>query len=225
MGFLFLTYDGLPVKSGGAHSIRGKNLKLNWQKANNFIKNISASYLNAQYVLKLYLGCEEVRKYVEIFKLKFGLYPKEKMASTYEKFYEWDITEDKVNEVIQILDEIKPQPKHWIEPIRFEATSQFYLSNLDKKISLDGQSLDYNIDDGYGHYTSLSNFMITVTEKVLLSIWLVIPFRTIDAELKSYVNKLVEFAPVKLSDKHWKIWNYTNTQKLIGKKIDFHLLV
>ena len=221
MDFLFLTYDGLPVKSGGAHSIRGKNLKLNWQNANNFIKNISAKNLNAKYLLKLYLGCEESKKYIEIFKLKFGLYPKEKIASTYEKCCEWDITEDKINEVIQILDDIKPQPQHWIEPIRFEASSQFYLSNFYKNISLENQGLDYNFDDGYGHYTSLSNYMITVTEKVFLSIWLVIPFRTVDANLKTYVKKLVEFAPFKFSDKHWKIWNYSNTQKLRGRKIDF----
>ena len=63
--------------------------------------------------------------------------------------------------------------------------------------------------------------MITVTEKVFLSIWLVIPFRTVDANLKTYVKKLVEFAPFKFSDKHWKIWNYSNTQKLRGRKIDF----
>lgn len=217
-----ITYDGLPVSSGGAHKIRGNDILTSWEGARQFISKF-ARISSSAYKLELYTDCKEITRYMPNLRWQFGIFPQKIRQSSRHTFYRWNIGEAKAQKAAKLISEISPLPEHTLGPIRLDFDAQFYLINSDTKEILPNQRTDLDFDDGYGHMTSLSNFRLSLKGNVTLSLWLVLPYQEPGPEFENYIRRIAEEAPFPLSEHHWKQWFISKSGKLYARKLEVRL--
>ena len=153
---------------------------------------------------------------------KFGLFPSINRQDISETVFRWKINEKKAKKALDFISSIQPLPNYWLGPMRLVFDSTFYLKDPQTEITLPNQEVIYDFDDGYGYKTPISNFRLSVSNKVKLSVWLVMPFNEPNENFYSYVSTISKIAPFKLSDKHWRIWHYTKSGSFVARKLNLH---
>jgi len=220
-----ITYNGLPISSGGAHSIRNKDLKSAWDNCNQFISSISHKLVEDTYTLDVYVGCKGIRKYLWKLFLQLGIPSKIDFASAKDLYIRWCITPKSVPKVIDFLISMETLPEYWLGPIHFYREGQFLLKDPVTGNELPDQNFHNKFEDenGRGDKTSISNFRINFTSKVSISTWLVLPFEELNKAFYEYIDFMTKTAPFSFSDKQWRKWKYSKGKKLYASKIDINL--
>lgn len=219
---ILITYDGLPASSGGGHRIRGKNPMTSWLRARQFIKTFANISTESHYI-EFYRGCKAAKQFLPAMRRQFGYFPRRDNISVGEKCYIWRLGREQAMSAARWMEEISPLPDHWLGPIRLVHDAQYKLIDPDTREDLPNQRADHDFQDGYGHMTSLSNFRLSMTNKVTLSLWLVLPFTEETEGFENYVRRLADEAPFKLSSKHWKRWQYSKAGNLYPRKLEVQL--
>jgi hypothetical protein len=215
---VLITYDGLPASAGGAHIISGKNPMVSWLRARHFIETFANIVTESRHI-EFYRGCEEAREFLPTMWQRFGLHPRKKIISASESSYIWRLDERRATWAARWMEEISPLPDHWRGPIQLVHDAQFKLMDPDTREDLPNQGADHDFQDDSGRMTSLSNFRLSMTNRVSLSLWLVLPFAPQTAEFESYVRRLGEEAPFELSNENWRWWRYSKAGNLYPRKL------
>jgi len=210
-----ITYEGLPKSSGGAHVINENDMRLAWDKGNSFISKVSYELIEEKYILDVYVGCKEIRKYIFRLLFKFGLMSKVDFFGNKAWWYvRWNLSEKSASSAIEFISSITPLPEYLIVPIHLYREGQFLLKDRMKDQVLHGQEKSYDFGDESGHKTPISNFRLNFTNKVSISVWLVLPFEAQNREFHEYVDFLKEHTPFRFSDNHWRCWSCSKNNKL-----------
>ena len=208
--FAAATYTGLPVSSGGAHSLGRMSRRVAYQRTLAFLGECTEPVEP----LKLAFRVESVPElprdpsFERELKRRFGDYS--------------EISQARVGDALDFLDDIDPQPTNqWgMAPVWFWATTRFRILDPATGRPLIGQDPERFLGVEYEWRVPLgtSGLRLILNTRAALGLELCIPEADADL-LHRVVPWLQASLPCKLSPKHWRAWTPTKTGTFRARKM------
>jgi hypothetical protein len=190
----FITYEGLPISSGGAHSISSTPPDIIYNKTLQFLNTFTDSSLPTSLILTIEKpSIAKILKYSNILGLpKIDI---DSFIGAGQKLMHWTIPIHKIDQVFELLP--------FDEKITVSILCKFKFVDIASKALIKGQDAIPIIDE------RLSNSQIYVRiskSKSTISTWLAFPFDSLTGDNLSYIDDMKKTLPFKFSDKHWRLW-------------------
>ncbi|WP_091564269.1 hypothetical protein [Arthrobacter sp. ok362] len=200
--FSAVTYVGLPIGSGGAHSLGGMSRRAAYEQATSFLETCTELVSPNKYTFEVH----------EVPDLSRQLDLEAELERRFGQGKRVAVPADRVNEALEWLDDIHPQPTNqWgMAPIWFRAQSSFRIVDPATGQVLPGQNAERFAGAEYVWSVPLgtSDFGLILDNSARLAIDLCIP--DADGEmLRRVVPWLQDHLPFKLSAKQWRSWTPT----------------
>lgn len=201
-----VTYDGLPISSGGAHSLGRMSRRVAFSATLEFLETCTEPLGQPEYTVTVH----------DVPELPRQTHLESELENRFGRGRILVLSPDEVPEVLDFLDEADPQPTNqWgMAPIWFRATTRFRLLDPVTGTALPGQNVQLEEQVGYRNEVRLS-----LDNAARLGITFCIP----DADpglLSRLLPSLQEHAPCKLSPKHWRSWTPTKVGTLKSRVLD-----
>lgn len=213
----FISYEGLPINSGGAHSLGKQTALENYTQTIQFLNRFADT--NKPINIELILYQSEKKQY-DTLKLiaklswKFGI-PKFKNDGLLNS-WSWKLSENEIEKGFEIFKLNKEFPENSKEPLVLSFL--WYFSFIDPKTKqiLPNQEkipeLDFRLKN--------SRIYLRTSNKSTISVWFAFPFEQLGKYETEYINDLKSCLPFKLSEKHWRIWKKSEKGNWIPNKTD-----
>jgi hypothetical protein len=197
-----VTYIGLPISSGGAHSLGRMPRRVAHERTLAFLRTCTVPVGAPDYLLRVH-DVPELR-------------PDPVLEREVERRFggRVGLREDQVGDVLDFLDDIDPQPANrWgMVPVWFRIECQFRIIDPDTGRLLPGQDPAHFNDEVYEWHMPLgtSGLGLILNDHAAIRIELCLP----DADeelLRRVVPWLQHHLPFKLSPKQWRSWTPTRS--------------
>lgn len=206
-----ITYDGLPVSSGGAHKLRTKGLVDAWTQTESFLEQCTDYQFPYEIIIELLEGGGLPSDFVLPLKQRFSA----RFASVRSRRlgpdvvgYQWSVAYDNLPGLVEELESLQPYPEFFLSPLSLNITCKFRFTD-----PRTGEALPFQDPADYGNHSVGFRWLLgesmayaRLSTNSTLSVLLSLPFEKADSEFASYVQFLGKNAPFKFSEKHWKIW-------------------
>ena len=205
-----VTYVGLPVSSGGAHSLGRMSRRTAFEQTVDFLRTCTQPVDPLVYTFKLHAvpELEPLPLLERALEQRFGDYV--------------HVPEARVPEALAFLDEIDPQPTNrWgMAPLWFRVVSKFRILDPATGRPVLGQDPDRFAQVEYEWSVPLgtSGLRLILHNQAAVSIELCIPDADEDA-LHRLVPWLEHHLPFKFSPKHWRTWTPTKSGGFKGRRM------
>ncbi|MEZ2337265.1 hypothetical protein AB6735_16590 [Mucilaginibacter sp. RCC_168] len=206
----FITYDGLPLSSGGAHHLRTKSPHQIYASTFTFLEKYTDSiYADKVYIQQLKFNLKTALKY----SLKFGMpsFEWNNFLANGLKVVYWPIYSKNLDKHINHIAETDELSLHILWKFKF--------IDFNSKEILPGQNEIPNID------IRLSNSQIYISLSALkstASAWFAFPFSSLTADNLLYIQGIQELLPFKFSKYSWRLWKKSKSGKWIPEKFQFN---
>lgn len=199
----FISYEGLPINSGGAHSLNRKPIEVNYEKTLNFL-NLYADKTKPESI-ELTLYQSEKKGYSALnlalkLSLKFGI-PKMKNDG-WLKTWNWSLSQNNLKKGFEILKLNNELPKNILGPISLNINWNFHFKNPETNKVLPNQKLIPLLE----FRNKNSKIYLRLSKKTTISVWFAFPFEKVGKYEFEFIEKLNSKLPFKPSEKHWRIW-------------------
>lgn len=221
-----ITYDGLPVSSGGAHTLKSRNPSVALGQVMRFLGSCVAAQEPTQCSIELVSGAGISKDFSD--RLLNQLNHEHGSHSTRglgpNTGHRWQIPLEAAEAVAKMISDISPLPvhPHGLQPIALEVQQKFcFVSQHDSSV-LPHQGMENyaNFAPGYGLELGISQLYARISEKSHVSVFLCFPFTETSAAFFEYRSFIQENLPFKMSDAHWKMWSLTKRgNNYVGRKL------
>lgn len=203
----FISYEGLPIKSGGAHSISSISSIEVYNSLINFLRACTNS--PSPTVELLFDDSEAKGSGINLWDLtkQFGL-PKwnfYNFLSTKQHEWAWTVKSSKVETAFDYLQRF--------DTLTLTFLWKFKFINPETKKLIEGQDAIPAIDERLHN----SQIYFRCSKKNTVSAWFTFPFSSLTTTF-DYFGPFQKLLPFTLSDKHWKIWSLSQNGKWIPGK-------
>lgn len=212
----FISYEGLPINSGGAHSISKKLPKENYNKIIDFLNTYADRTSPKSIEVSLYeskKGEYSALKILPKLIRKFGI-PKTHHDG-FIRSWNWKLSIKNIEKGFKALELNKDLPDNIAGPIVLSFCWNFYFKDPKTNVVLENQEkipqIDFRIEN--------SRIYLRLSKKSSVSVWFAFPFERINDYEKKYFNNLKKKLPFKPSEKHWRIWKKSKNGNWIPRKI------
>lgn len=201
-----LTYVGLPISSGGAHSLGRMSRREAYKRTLTFLEVCTAPVSSAADSPAYSFAVHDVPELPE--DPRFN-------AELWRRFGHYvTIPENLVGDALDFLDEIDPQPtnRYGLAPVWFTAKFDFRLLDPLTGRAIPGQDRERygGVEYEWGVPLGTSRLRLILHNRALVAIELCIP-NVEDALLARIVPFLQQRLPFKFSAKQWRAWTPTKT--------------
>ena len=204
-----VTYIGLPLNSGGAHSLGRMSRRVAFERTTNFLEVCTRLSCPVAYEFQLN---------------EFGLGPLTDIEDALEERFGGrraaPVSSDRVGDALNLLDELDPQPTaSGIAPLWFWMRTTFQLIDPDTREPFAGQDPDRfcGVEYDYKRPLGTSSLRLILSNRAVLGVELCIPDAD-DERLAAAVPFLQSSLPFKFSTKQWKEWTPTKTGRFKGRR-------
>jgi hypothetical protein len=204
-----VTYDGLPVASGGAHGLRARHPRAAWTAVQSFIDACLLPVATPTMSLRVWRsGPEPAREELIAFATRALGGPRSQDRTSME----WRLRPQAVDDVLVAIDAagtgaVTP---HGQPMASLTWDAEVRLIDPDTGEPWEGvspEAFDRHPVDGYGRVLGASGVRTAIgTSASSLSLWLSLPG---DERLPRAARHVQEHAPVRLSRLHWRRWRPT----------------
>jgi hypothetical protein len=205
-----VTYVGLPISSGGAHSLGRMPRRVAYQRTVTFLQTCTEPAGPADYSFR----ANDVPEMQSVPHLEWEL------GRRFGQFE--SIEPERVDAALDFLDEIDPQPtnQYGMAPIWFTAASNFRILDPATGSPLPGQNALRFRGAEYepGRSLGSSALRLILHTHAAIAIELCIPDADEDV-LCRVVPWLQQHLPFKFSPKQWRAWTPTKTGSFKGRKM------
>jgi hypothetical protein len=222
-----ITYEGLPLSSGGAHRLRTKGFVNAWRIIEHFLKERTDFARPEEIVIELLEGASLPDEFVTPLKQRFTLeFPVVRSRAVGEAVgRQWSVGRERLPALLQELEAVQPLPDFFVQPLAVDVALKFRLVDRSTRKPLPFQNpSDYLHQDAgcAGHQLSLGSSVASarISTRSTLFVFLSLPFAEVSAELRDYVEFLGSAAPFTFSEKHWKVWTLNREGSgYVGRRI------
>ncbi len=212
----FISYEGLPISSGGAHSIGRKSPKANYDEVLYFL-NLFADNTQPKSI-ELILYKSEKKEYSALkllskLTLKFGI-PKTRNDGWLRNWF-WNLTVDDIEKGFDALEMNNELPKNPAGPIMLSFYWNFHFKDPNTNQVLPNQELIPELDFRIKN----SRIYLRLSKKSAISVWFALPFEKMEMYESEFIKELKSNLPFKTSDKHWRIWKKSEKGNWTARKI------
>ena len=217
----FITYDGLPASSGGAHSLGQKPIRNIYTDTVNFLKGFTNCDKPKDFHLILYSSQTGQYKTLPILWnliKKFGIpsYGRWNFGLIKQHFYTWNLNHKKLEEALTLLDNYAHLPRNEYGPLVLSLKWEFYFVDPNTKTPFKNQEKIPIIDDRRHN----SQLYLRLAQRSTMSAWFAFPFSSLDDVATNYFIELKSHLPFKPSGKHWRIWSKSNSGNWTPRVLD-----
>ena len=216
----FISYEGLPISSGGAHSLGKKDHREILQSVNEFLNkfsnttqpdSVSLTFYNSRH--KKYSTLKNL--FLIIRQFGFGFKQRSWNLKDYiQKFWTWKIRNSQLDKGLNIISELNNLPDNDYGPIDLGIIWNFKFIDFTSKQILPDQDKIPEIDSRLHN----SNIYLRIGNKSTISVWFTLPFGDFENH-KDYIDKMEHELPFKFSDKQWHQWTLSKNGNWIKRKI------
>ena len=213
----FISYEGLPINSGGAHSVSRKTPIENYRKTLEFLNRFSDKTEPVDIDLILYQSEKKeysTLKIITKLSLKYGI-PKFENDGLLNSWI-WKLTKKDIAKGFETLELNNDLPKNLQGPLVLSFTWNFSFKDPKTNKILPNQEklpeLDFRIKN--------SRIYLRTSNKSSISVWFALPFEQLGKYENEYIKDLKSSLPFKLSDKHWRIWKKSENGNWNPNKIE-----
>lgn len=206
-----ITYDGLPISSGGAHTLRANGFAAAWAHVERFLEHCTDFERPEQIIIELLEGTRIPEAFVSPLKQRFS----ERFSARRTRRvgaavgHQWSVEWESFAAVLQELDLLQPLPDvPSPPPLTVNVTSAFHFVDPDTRRALPFQDPSDYPGRHAGDRTPLgtSRVFARLSTRSTLSVFFSLPFPHAGEEFLTYVEFLQRHAPFRFSGAHWKIW-------------------
>ena len=219
-----ITYDGLPVSSGGAHKLKMRGPRAAWSATETFLKNCtdynSPSSLFVELLEEKKISDSFSKSFKRRFSKQFGTPRTRKLG--HATGLQWDVSKEMLTNLVDLLETSQPFPEYPLCPLTINLSADFRLVNPKTRSVLAHQDrAEYlNFEAGYHLFLGLSTLYAILSSKSTVSVFFSLPYEDVTKELRGFVQFLQEHLPFRFSAKHWKIWKVNQAGTgYVGRKI------
>jgi hypothetical protein len=205
-----VTYIGLPISSGGAHSLGRMSRRVAYERAFEFLRACTEPVGDIGYSFRTH----DVPELGRVLRLERELQRRFADPRVIPRL--------RVGDALDFLDDIDPQPtnRFGMAPIWFRVTSRFLILDPATGAPLAGQDPGRFGGVEYEGRVPLgsSGLRLILHNQAQLGIELCIPDASDDV-IQRVVPWLQEHLPFKLSPKHWRAWSSTKSGSFKARKM------
>lgn len=213
----FISYEGLPINSGGVHTVSRKSPKVNYEQTLNFLSLFANKTQPKSIELTLYES--EKREYSALkllpkLTLKFGI-PKTRNDG-WLRTWTWNLTGKNIESGFETLELNNELPKNPAGPISLNFHWNFQFKDPNANQVLPNQELIPELDFRIKN----SRIYLRLSKKSTISVWFALPFEKVEKYESEFIKDLKSNLPFKTSDKHWRVWKKSEKGNWTARKIE-----
>lgn len=207
-----VTYLGLPISSGGAHSLGRMSRRVAYDRTLSFLRTCTQPVGPVEHSFNVHglAGLLPLR------------HPEGELRRRFGRGRHVLVEQARVGDALDFLDDVDPQPtdEGGMAPIWFEASSKFRILDPLTGTPLPDQDPERFGGAEYEWQVPLgtSGLRLILENRARLAIELCIP-KPDDDVLCRVVPWLQENLPCKLSPKHWRAWTPTRSGSFKSRRI------
>jgi hypothetical protein len=222
-----ITYDGLPVSSGGAHRLRTSKPKLALQQARDFLSACTDTTIPNVAFIEVVRG----RSFDDEFSLPLIQQltrnlggASRRHAGTGNIAHRWNLKADQIDEYVDVMNAALPLPvdPFGLQPFVVAAQINFRVLDPLTRVALPGQESELygNYSADPGHLLGTSQLYARISGRSSFSLFVSFPFEQQSAAFLSTATYVQEHLPFPLSQKHWKQWRLSkNGTSYVGRRV------
>lgn len=205
-----VTYVGLPISSGGAHSLGTMSRRVAYERTMTFLRTCTqpAGPISYSFGVNDVPELRPIPQLERELKRRFGSYA--------------SIPAERVGDALDFLDEIHPQPTNrWgMAPIWFWSTSAFRILDAatGEPVPAQDPGRFRGVEYAFGVPLGSSGLRLILENTARIGIEMCLPYPD-DALLRRVVPWLQHHLPCKLSAKQWRAWTPTKTGSFKSRRM------
>lgn len=221
-----VTYDGLPVSSGGGHTLRSRCARDTFGQITHFFDSCTAPLQPVRFTIELVTGNGIPKHFSAPLQTDLTKHygPAHSRSLGSNSGHIWAIQEKDVVSILALIDDLRPLPVHpyKLQPISLNVLSSFQLINPANNDPYPHQNPEscLNFQPGFGQQLGVSQAYARISERSTLSLFLNFTLLGESDELAQAVQSVQKHLPFQLSKSHWKRWSLTKRgDSYLGRKI------
>jgi hypothetical protein len=220
-----ITYDGLPISSGGAHSLRQKGFVAGFNALQGFVDAISLEREPTSVSVELFdIGSGSFSHFISL-SSEFDNRFEQKNGRNIGEYlgHQWRVPASELESLIHDVERLRPIPLLGYGGRSLVVHVYWHLILFDASgIQFPFQTRDSYEDFEVGTRLHLGESLVyaRISENSTASLFLSLPFENVQPECIELANRINEAFPTRLSTKHWKRWTLTKKgTSYLGRKI------
>jgi len=223
-----ITYDGLPIASRGAHTLRSRGFTAAWILIEQFLRRCTDFERPREVILELLEGAAARGAVVMPLKRRFSeQFPMVRSRRVGAAVgYQWSAATTDLTVLLQDLDAVRlVLPDVAIAPLTLNVAAEYHFIDPHTREVLPFQGAAHYLgqDVGSGRFLGASYAFARLGTRSTVSVFFSLPFAEMSAACRAYTEFLAEHAPFRLSDRRWKIWalNKRGT-RYVGRRLSLN---
>jgi hypothetical protein len=223
-----ITYDGLPVSSGGAHRLHPRNSLAALQQLRHFLVTCTDTPIPAMAFVEVVRGASFVDDFsvplIERLTAKLGV-PTRRHAGSNNIAHRWNLKADQIDAYVAMIEHARPLPvdPYGLQPFVVAAHLSFRLlkPNTDTVLPAQDSDLYGCFLPSPGQLLGTSQLFARISGRSTISLFLNFPFEEQTDEFLDTAAHVQAGLPFPLSQKHWKHWRLTKKGTgYLGRRIN-----
>lgn len=219
-----ITYDGLPIASGGAHRLRTRDIKSAADSLQSFVSAISADCVPSALQFELLSSPDASHGCLaELIAEQNACYGEARTQVVGKRrAHRWNVPTSAFEQIVAAAALISSEPQDDVlAPVTILAGWTLTLIDPASGQTLPHQDpLHYGgFGIGDGRFLGRSSLFARLATRTTANLWLSLPFRDATEDAQLIAGHVQAQFPCKLSAKHWKQWALTKRGTYTGRKI------
>lgn len=205
-----ITYDGLPIASGGAHRLRSRGFTAAWTLIEPFLGRCTDFDRPRDIIVELLEDGDTPNATLQPLKRRFSAqFPMKRSRRVGAAMgRQWSATTADLTLLLQDLDAVRSFPDARLAPLTLNLTAEFRFVDPHTRTILPFQGPSHYLGQaaGSGRVLGASYAFARLAKRSTVSVFFSLPFAELNTTCRAYVDFLAQHVPFRLSDRGWKIW-------------------
>lgn len=207
-----ITYDGLPISSGGAHKLRTRGFRAGLVALQSFVEGISLEESPSELHIELLEGGGIAKDFSaplrSEFDARFARIRTRRVGTC--TACQWRIDPISLASLIERFERAGPVPQAaYAGPalvIHINWNIVFFASGTRRQLPYQSKEDYLGFDTGSRHFLGCSFLSARISSATSAHLFLSLPFEEVTPAAKHLASEIQAAFPSRLSSKHWKIW-------------------
>jgi hypothetical protein len=217
----FISYEGLPIKSGGAHIISRLSVDETYLKVTNFLHKFTDTTTPTDVRLTIYQSPTDdydLKSLLWLTRKKFGLFPKKKEGFINLKpinYWEWKLRASEFSSGLEYVKNNNFKVDQTLGPIEisFLWTFKFKSPKTGKLFPNQEEIPELDVRQ------SNSQIYLKLSNRKTISTWFAFPFTEVDEFFINLIAEMQKELPFRFSEQHWRNWRKSKNNNWTPRKI------
>jgi hypothetical protein len=209
-----ITYDGLPVSSGGAHKLRTRGFTDALLALQSFVTAVSIEPRPKDCVVEVLAGNDVPASFtsglIAHCDAHFMKYTRRRVGGYSSS--QWTVDPGSLRMMIDTLEQRRPIPKAGYAGYAAAVHVTWnivFADGLRQPIPYQGKEHYLGFECSFQRYLGESLLYGRISEATTANLFLALPYESVTSEARQLAEKIQFHFPARLSSNHWKIWRLT----------------